>query len=116
MKPTVHLRREFYRQLLRGLRFVWPVLAGLVLTLVGLGMAVALLEGWPLLDGIYFAFVTGLTVGYGDLVPSRIGSRILAISAAIDGILLTALLAGVAVRAMQNSASEIPVQTDRDAT
>ena len=108
MKPTVRLRREFYRQLLSGLRFVWPVLAGLVLTLIGLGVAVALLEGWPLLDGIYFAFVTGLTVGYGDLVPSHVTSRILAITAAIDGILLTALLAGVAVRAMQNTASEMP--------
>ena len=108
MKPTVRLRREFYRQLLSGLRFVWPVLAGLLLTLIGLGMAVALLEGWPLLDGIYFAFVTGLTVGYGDLVPSRVISRILAMTAAIDGILMTALLAGVAVRAMQNTASDMP--------
>jgi Ion channel len=108
MNLNAHLRREFYRQLLRGLRFVWPVLAGLVVVLIGLGMAVSLLEGWPLLDGIYFAFVTGLTVGYGDLVPSHVTSRILAIAAAIDGILLTALLAGVAVRAMQNTASDMP--------
>ena len=104
MNPTAHLRREFYRERFRGLRFVWPVLAGLVVVLIGLGMAVSLLEGWPLLDGIYFAFVTGLTVGYGDLVPSHVTSRILA----IDGILLTALLAGVAVRAMQNTASDMP--------
>jgi hypothetical protein len=41
-------------------------------------------------------------------VPSHVTSRILAIAAAIDGILLTALLAGVAVRAMQNSASDMP--------
>lgn len=109
MKPTARFRQEFYQQLLSGLRFVQPVLAGLVLTLVGLGMAVALIEDWPLLDGIYFAFVTGLTVGFGDLVPSRVISRIPAITAAIDGILMTALLAGVAVRAMQNTASDIPV-------
>jgi hypothetical protein len=78
-------------------------------------MSVAILEGWPLVDGIYFAFVTGLTVGYGDLVPTHGSSRLLAIAAAIDGILLTALLAGVGVRAMQNSASDMPPPTDRDA-
>jgi hypothetical protein len=84
------------------------VLSGLVGTLIVFGMSVAILEGWPLVDGIYFAFVTGLTVGYGDLVPTHGSSRLLAIAAAIDGILLTALLAGVAVRAMQNSASDMP--------
>jgi hypothetical protein len=109
MNSTTRLRRKFYRLLLSGIRIVWPVLAGLLLTLFCLGMAVAFLEGWPLLDGIYFAFVTGLTVGYGDLVPSRLTSRILAMTAAIDGILMTALLAGVAVRAMQNTVSDKPV-------
>lgn len=84
------------------------MLSGLVGTLIVFGMSVAILEGWPLVDGIYFAFVTGLTVGYGDLVPTHGSSRLLAIAAAIDGILLTALLAGVAVRAMQNSASDMP--------
>jgi hypothetical protein len=90
------------------MRLVWPVLSGLVGGLIGFGMSVAILEGWPLVDDIYFAFVTGLTVGYGDLVPTHGSSRLLAIAAAIDGILLTTLLAGVAVHAMQKWASDMP--------
>jgi hypothetical protein len=84
------------------------VLSGLVGTMIVFGMSVAILEGWPLVDGIHFAFVTGLTVGYGDLVPTHGSSRLLAIASAIDGILLTALLAGVAVHAMQKSVSDMP--------
>ncbi|MEN9784009.1 MAG: hypothetical protein RJA24_1352, partial [Pseudomonadota bacterium] len=26
-----------------------------------------MLTGWPIGDGIYFAFISGLTIGYGDL-------------------------------------------------
>ena len=49
------------------------------------------LEDWSLGDGVYFSFVTGLTIGYGDLVPRRALSRFLAILIGILGTLLTAL-------------------------
>ncbi len=100
------VRGRFFRALRRGLYMVFPVLSGIAGIMILLGVAVSLVEGWKVLDGIYFAFVTGLTVGYGDLVPTRLVSRILAIIIGFTGILLTALLAGVSVFALQRAIAE----------
>jgi hypothetical protein len=95
------LRRFFFRGLYRGLLVVWPILSALLGGMAALGAAVALLEGWSLGDGVYFAFVSGLTIGYGDLVPKRTISRVLAIGIGFLGLLLIALVAGVAVNAVE---------------
>jgi hypothetical protein len=95
------LRRRFVKGLWGGLAVVWPVISFLLLLMVGLGMAVALVEGWPLTEGIYFAFVSGLTIGYGDLVPKAPVARALAIAIGLTGILLAGLVAAVGVNALQ---------------
>jgi len=53
---------------------------------------------------VYFTFVTGLTIGYGDLVPHHTLSRFLAILIGFLGIVLTGLIAAIAVRALQIAA------------
>ena len=73
---------------------------------MALGVLVAWLEAWPPGDGIYFSFVTGLTIGYGDLVPRHFLSRLLAILIGVLGTLLTGLLVAIAVRALQTAADE----------
>lgn len=94
------LRRRFVSGLRRGLLVIWPILSGLLALMAALGVGVALLEHWPLTDGLYFAFVSGLTIGYGDLVPKGHLSRLLAISIGLTGILLAGLVAAVGVQAL----------------
>ena len=94
------LRRSFLSGLLHGLRVVWPILSGLLGLIVGLGMVVGLREGWSMQEAIYFAFVSGLTIGYGDLAPKFLLSRVLAVGIGVCGVLLTAVLAAVAVKAL----------------
>jgi hypothetical protein len=94
------MRRRFFVELGHGLKVVWPVLAGLLIVMTGLGCAVALLEHWPLSRGVYFAFVSGLTIGYGDVVPSGPLARALAIAIGFTGILLAGLVAAVGVKAL----------------
>ena len=94
------MRRRFLAELGRGLKLVWPILAGLLIVMAGLGCAVALLEHWPLSRGVYFAFVSGLTIGYGDVVPSGPVARVLAIAIGFTGILLAGLVAAVGVQAL----------------
>jgi len=69
-REVATVRRIFFRALLRGLRILWPALSGVLTAIMGLGAIVGLLEGWGIAQGVYFSFVTGLTIGYGDLAPS----------------------------------------------
>ena len=94
------LRRRFLAGLGTGLRVVWPVLSVLLAAIVGLGLIVGLREGWSVQESIYFAFVSGLTIGYGDLAPKLLLSRVLAVLIGVCGVLVTALLAAVAVKAL----------------
>jgi hypothetical protein len=94
------LRRSFLHGLATGLRVVWPVVSGLLVVIVGLGVVVGLREGWSLGDSVYFAFVSGLTIGYGDLAPTAALGRTLAIVIGVCGVLITALVAAVAVKAL----------------
>jgi hypothetical protein len=94
------LRRKFAAGLLAGLRVVWPILSILLGLIVGLGLLVGLLEGWSVQESIYFAFVSGLTIGYGDLAPKTLLTRSLAISIGACGVLVTALVAAIAVKAL----------------
>lgn len=64
------LRRRFLVGMRDGLRVVWPILSILLGVMAALGTVIGLLEDWSLGDGLYFAFVSGLTIGYGDLVPN----------------------------------------------
>ena len=103
MKPRVNprtMRRTFVNGLFAGLRVVWPVLSGLVTTIVALGLVIGLIEGWSVQESIYFAFVSGLTIGYGDFAPQTFATRALAIVIGICGVLLVALVAAIAVKAL----------------
>ena len=94
------LRRNFAAGLLAGLRVVWPILSVLLVLIIALGLVVGLIEGWSMHESIYFAFVSGLTIGYGDLAPALLLTRALAIAIGVCGVLLTALVAAIAVKAL----------------
>lgn len=94
------LRRNFIAGMLTGLRVVWPILSILLGLIVALGLIIGLIEGWSVHESIYFAFVSGLTIGYGDFAPKSLLTRALAILIGVCGVLVTALLAAIAVKAL----------------
>jgi Ion channel len=42
---------------------------------VALGLLIGFVEGWSVGGAVYFTFVTGLTIGYGDIVPRQALAR-----------------------------------------
>jgi voltage-gated potassium channel Kch len=97
---AVRLRREFAeevgRQVFsgRGIRFVVAVS---VLGIFGLGWLFSAVETTQHLtvgDGVWFALVTAATVGYGDIVPSNTGGRLIASALMILGLFVVGLLTG----------------------
>jgi len=83
-----------------AIRLTWPVLSTILAIQVALGLLTGFVEGWSVGDAVYFTFVTGLTIGYGDIVPRQAIGRALAIGIGASGIFLTGLIAGIAVYAM----------------
>ena len=43
---------------------------------LALGLLTGFVEGWSLGDTVYFTFITGLTIGYGDFVPRQTLTRV----------------------------------------
>ena len=88
---------------------IWHVRA-VILVLIALivagAAAVTLVEKMPFADTLYFAFVTGLTIGYGDIVMQTPVGRLVAILIGLIGILFTGLMVAVLVHAVRESFEE----------
>ena len=99
------MRQLFIAELWNGLKVVWPILSALLVIMVVLGAVIGFEEDWQPFDAIYFTFVSGLTIGYGDLVPTRPLSRVLAIGIGLTGVLLVGLIVAIGVRALDRASS-----------
>ena len=100
------LRRKFVSGLFQGLGVIWPILSAILILIVGLGLVVGFREGWSIHESVYFAFVTGLTIGYGDIAPKFLLTRVLAVAIGLCGLLMTALFAAVAVKALEEATED----------
>jgi hypothetical protein len=110
------IRRIFFRELFRLVRVVWPILSWVLFAMVGPGLLIGHIEGWRIDDALYFTFVTGLTIGYGDLTPRHVVSRLLAVVIGFAGILLTGLVVALSVEALRVMAGVLNSETGRPAS
>lgn len=100
MQPK-KMRRIFFLALIRQVRVMWPILSGIILVMVASGITIGRIENWQLGESLYFTFVTGLTIGYGDFVPHTFTTRLLAFVIGIAGIILAGLVVAVSVQALR---------------
>lgn len=71
------------------------------------GISISFAEGMSIPDGIWWAFVTATTVGYGDISPSTLSGRIIACLLMICGIgLIGSLTSAITSFFMNRSPSE----------
>jgi hypothetical protein len=88
---------------------IWRVKA-VILALIALvvsGAAVlAYLEEFTFADTLYFAFVTGLTIGYGDIVMLTPAGRFMSLLIGMVGILFTGLMVAILVYAVRECLEE----------
>jgi len=89
---------------------VWrvrSVIAALILLIVAGAGLISYAEQLPFGEALYFAFVTGLTIGYGDIVAATALGRIISVLLGVIGILFTGLVVAVAVHALQLAIKDI---------
>lgn len=84
--------------------YIFPVILFLLSILLLLGWRVARNEKWPTSQGIYFAFITATTVGYGYLYPTTARSRTLCIVIAFVGVILTGIVVALAFESLSSAA------------
>jgi len=79
-----------------------------LLTLVVIGaVVIARIENLPFGETLYFSFITGLTIGYGDIVVQTPFVRIVAVMLGIIGIIFTGIIVAGAIRAVENSLKDL---------
>jgi hypothetical protein len=100
------IRRIFFVELSRLIRVVWPIFSAVLFAMIGPGLLIGHIERWRIDEAFYFTFVTGLTIGYGDLTPRHVVSRLLAVMIGFAGIVLTGLVAAVTVEALRATARD----------
>jgi voltage-gated potassium channel len=86
------------------LRITWNLrtLYLMLLALIMAGaVAIAATEKVSFGKAVYFSFITGLTVGYGDIVPATAIGRIISVLLAVVGILFTGLVVAASVQAVR---------------
>jgi voltage-gated potassium channel Kch len=94
---------SFIHHFFHALSKVWSILAGLIAWLVINAAAIAYYENISFADALYFTFITGLTIGYGDISPETFAGRIVAIMTGVLGILITGLVVAIAVYALRKT-------------
>ena len=85
---------------------VLPLVAFMSLTLILLGLRMAKLEKWSRSRGIYCAFITATTVGYGVVHPTKPRTRMLAVTIAFIGLILTGIMVALAFASLEIAARE----------
>lgn len=96
----------FLKYFFRNLVYVRDVILGLVVLILIGAFAISHIEKMKLGDAIYFACVTGLSVGYGDIVPETHTGRILCVAIGIIGLVFMGLVIAVATKALTEATAE----------
>ncbi len=103
IRPLSGMRASirFFHYVFRIIKFIWPIFSSLLILIMLLGLVTGLREGWTIGDSLYFSFITGFTIGYGDITPHYPLTKILAVILAAVGFLFTGILVAIAVEALR---------------
>ena len=98
--PWMRFTSTFMDIFAKGLVLTAPVWGVTCTGIVGLGLVFSAVERIRVFQGLYFALITAMTIGYGDIVPATPSGRILAVLIGFLGILTTGLFVAVAIQAV----------------
>jgi voltage-gated potassium channel len=92
----------YFRYFFRYALYVREILVGHILLLLAGGLAISRIEGLQLGEAVYFAFITGLTIGYGDIAPATALGQIVSVVIGMTGLLFTGITVALATRALHS--------------
>jgi uncharacterized membrane protein len=103
MKMFIRFSYHFFI-IIGRLQAVFLALFALIL---GIAVLIRHLEKMPFGESLYFSFITGLTIGYGDIVVKTPFARLLAVLLGLIGMLFTGIMVAAALRAVEKSLKDL---------
>ncbi len=88
------------------LHAVFLVLFALI---VGIAILITYIEEVRFGEALYLSFITGLTIGYGDIVAETPVGRLLAVLLGLIGIIFTGIMVAAAIRAVEKSLNDVKI-------
>ena len=101
---------DFVRHVVTAALLVREVLGCLIVLIILHGVLFSLVEGKDIGSSIYFAFITGFTIGYGDIAPVTTLGRIVAVSTGFWGTVFVGLVVAINTRALRVTVQQIQSQ------
>lgn len=109
--PNQHDFLIFTKYFFRYTVLIRHILISLLILITVLGVILSYLEDLDVGEGIYFAYITGLSIGYGDITATSILGRTLCVITGVIGMLFTGMMVAVANRALQSTAEVVHADT-----
>ena len=92
--------RDYMRNFIRYFGYIAEIILFQLLILIAGGLAIAKIEAIEVSDALYFAFVTGFTIGYGDITPHTGLGQVVSLAIGLDGLVFSGLIIAIANRAL----------------
>ena len=99
MRTFIHFSCHFFL-ILWHFRAVFLSLFALI---VGIAIVITYTENMSFWDALYLSFITGLTIGYGDIVVQTSVGRIMAVLLGLIGIVFSGMMVAAAIGAVGES-------------
>jgi len=101
---------DFVRHVVTATLLVREVLGCLIVLILLDGVLFSLVEGKDIGSSLYFACITGLTIGYGDITPVTTLGRIVAVFTGLCGTIFVGLVVAINTRALRQTVQQIQSQ------
>ena len=96
---------EFIRAFAYYVLQIGEVIVSLLCLIALGGYAISKLEDIKLGEAIYFAFITALSIGYGDITPETTLGRIVSVAIGLVGMLFVGITVAIATHALRDTAN-----------
>ncbi len=94
---------KFVSNFFRCFKHIWLMMVVLLIFVLLGALAIAKVEGIDVGSSIYFALITALTIGYGDITPTTVIGKILSVLIGVVGVMVLGLVVAVITRALMLS-------------
>ncbi|MFP4428579.1 MAG: ion channel [Desulfovermiculus sp.] len=84
-----------------------PIWGMIFLGIIGLACLFSVAEDIDFSHALYFAGVTAMTIGYGDIFPETVLGKIIALLIGVLGLLITGIVVAVALQAIKITYTQI---------